>query len=441
MLMNGTVYFFNYSNNRTAVVLDKSADVGDDVAGEIDDVIILQTRKCRLSTQLFLLLLSLPLCINMEFRVVDFPVEIQEVIFDFLFGEKNPAPRAPGEQPKSRQARGKSLSCLAMVCPLWRSLVQRRVYHHIKIRGSVAELNDSVEWFRAHPHLMEYVKHIEIWVPVWGRPSVRRRHFTVPRQPVQGWTVDGQAILADNNRYQRAHDNASLNDIFRVVKAFFASAQIFTLEGGDNYRSLRVEKFADGPLVFGFQDRNERRRLPVLDHVKTFVMRGAWNVMRDSKDWYDFRQALPNITEWQCSYTRIQVLGSEYWLPLTYQLAGINHTEFNDAFHEMVLGAVQALTVLPKLSYLRIRFMDLDWTDPFQNPYFELKNDKCTGLWSPAILDALRESRPSASFVQRSNGIEPEIVDNVLVGVQALAARPVSILASQYVIIAENRLP
>lgn len=389
---------------------------------------------------------------------------------------------------------------------------------------------------------MEYVKHIEIWVPVWGRPSVRRRHFTVPRQPVQGWTVDGQAILADNNRYQRAHDNASLNDIFRVVKAFFASAQIFTLEGGDNYRSLRVEKFADGPLVFGFQDRSERRHLPVLDNVETFVMRGAWNVMRDSKDWYDFRQALPNITEWQCSYTRVQVLGyvtmanilssqfesirhitvglegfannqdnvhnvgpkpvlqpichklakaafnletvkftgrvcgdlfsgliseaqtrkkvpslrsldvvvkaccrnevrSEYWLPLTYQLAGVNHTEFNDAFHGLVLGAVQALAVLPKLTYLRIRFMDLDWTDPFQNPYFELKNDKCTGLWSPAILDALRESRPSASFVQHSNGIEPEILDNVLVGVQALAARPVSILASQYVITAENRLP
>ncbi|CAI7611389.1 unnamed protein product [Penicillium bialowiezense] len=427
-----------------------------------------------------------------------------------------------------------------MVCPTWRSLVQQRLYHHIKIKGSAAELSACAEWFQRHPHLMEHVRHIEIWVPVWGKLSVHRRLGMMPRELIREWTNDGR-VLGEVNGYQLPDDNASLDEIFRFVKTHFASVRIFTLEGGDSYRSHRVKKFAGSPRVRGVQDQIERR-LPVLDGVQTFVMRGAWNLIRNWRDWRDIRRALPNITEWQCSYSQVQVegyvtmmdimscqfesirhinvslegfannhddvhgptvkpilqpicnklakvalkletisftgrvccdmfselgrqarsrkkvsplrsldlmlkgccrnqRGTERWLPVTHQLAGVNQKSFNRAFHQLVLSAVRALDVLPSLTYLRIRFIDFDWEFPFQNPYFELQNDKCTGLWSPAIVSALRASRPSASFVQLSNGIEPEIVDGELVGVQALAARPVSILASQYVIIAENRLP
>lgn len=64
--------------------------------------------------------------------------------------------------------------------------------------------------------------------------------------------------------------------------------------------------------------------------------------------------------------------GTEKWLPVTHQLAGINQKSFNRAFHQLVLSAVRALDVLPNLTYLRIRFIDFDWKFPFQNPYFEL---------------------------------------------------------------------
>lgn len=128
-------------------------------------------------------------------------------------------------------------------------------------------------------------------------------------------------------------------------------------------------------------------------------------------------------------------------LPICHALTGINNTHFNAAFHEMVLEAIRALAVLPNLKYVRIRYMDLDGPSPLQNPYFELKDDKCTGLWSDEIRNALRESRPEASFVELRNGIEPVIVDGQLVGATSPTARPLSIRAGQYVIIAEQRLP
>lgn len=127
--------------------------------------------------------------------------------------------------------------------------------------------------------------------------------------------------------------------------------------------------------------------------------------------------------------------------PICHALAGINNTDFNDAFHAMILEAIRALAVLPNLKHVRIRYVDLDWPLPLQNPYFELKDNKCTGLWSNDILNALHESRPEASFVELSDGIKPIVEDDRLVGVTSPTARPLSIQAKQYVIIAEQRLP
>lgn len=75
----------------------------------------------------------------MMFRFTDFPVEIHELFFNFLFSEKNPGHRAPGERPTRLYPRINNLSSLALVCPVWRSLAQERLYHH-------GELNAIAEW-------------------------------------------------------------------------------------------------------------------------------------------------------------------------------------------------------------------------------------------------------------------------------------------------------
>lgn len=74
----------------------------------------------------------------MEFRITELPVEIHELFFKFLFNEKTSGQRAPGERPTRRYPRINDLSSLALVCPVWRSLVQQRLYHHGEL-NAIAE--------------------------------------------------------------------------------------------------------------------------------------------------------------------------------------------------------------------------------------------------------------------------------------------------------------
>lgn len=405
-------------------------------------------------------------------------------------------------------------------------------------------MNECMDWFMKHPHLREHVRHIEIWLPVWGERVPCFSHPLVPRRAIQGFRINGVVVPPAGYRYYRANDNATLNDIFNLVKNLFVSARILTLEGGDGVKASLVKLFQKHATEHPCCQYN----LPKLDDIETLVMRGAWNLMQNYRYWFHISRALPNLKEWHCSYARVQrqayvtavgilalgavgrnkirhidlnlegfshnfdnvhspipkpilqpicrtlgkaavkletisftgrvcedffrSLRSEVskleelsllrsvdllvkaccrndwsdWVsnanfPICHALAGINNTDFNDAFHAMILEAIRALAVLPNLKHVRIRYMDLDWPLPLQNPYFELKDNKCTGLWSNDILNALHESRPEASFVELSDGIEPIIEDNRLVGVTSPTARPLSIQAKQYVIIAEQRLP
>ncbi|CAG8145620.1 unnamed protein product [Penicillium salamii] len=321
-----------------------------------------------------------------------------------------------------------------------------------------------------------------------------------------------------------------------IVKRLFPSADTFTIDGGEKHQTRPVETMFD----LDSSDRAILLPLTKLDQIGTFVMRGAWNLVRNWGTWREIEEALPNMTEFHCVYAHAHnggymttlCLAANFPVKLehlnltlegfsdkrdnihnhvlkpilmpiceslgvaafqletltltgrvcfdlfrslicqarrvnagisplrsiditvkgcclhelvldeygnhrlvTHQLAGVNNMQFIREFHSLVCEGLRALRVLPNVNYLRIRFIDMDSQLPLQNPYFELKGDRCTGLWSDPITEELAICRPWASFVELSDGIEPLYENGALVDVQPLRFRPLSIRARQYTIL------
>jgi hypothetical protein len=125
-------------------------------------------------------------------------------------------------------------------------------------------------------------------------------------------------------------------------------------------------------------------------------------------------------------------------MPPSQELSGINNMNFIYIFESIIIGAVEGLASMPHLDYIRIRYIDLDSACPLLNPYFQLSNNKCTGLWSQDILTALQISRPNAHYVELADGIYPQYgKNNHIVGAIYPRTRPQSINAAMYKIIAD----
>ncbi|KAE8141601.1 hypothetical protein BDV38DRAFT_190117 [Aspergillus pseudotamarii] len=489
-----------------------------------------------------------------ELQFPNLPVEIHEAILDYLFGERAAAftTTGPGKSPgrswnKSlRHPRRKVLSNLALISPVWRSLVQDRIYRHIKIKGTTEELTESARWFRAHPHLASYVRHVEIWIPVWGKRAIKNNSSQIPARRYNDEDVDGSAAHttmvwddSDTNhgndyKYHYASHNATLEEIFYHVQSCFPEARILTLEGGHCKKPPMVRHFRNDPCGFSGQ------RLPTLPEIRSFVMRGAWNIMRDHRHWRNLSEALPGLQEWHCAYAKPKVEGyhtiaevlrrlspsivhlnislegfyskdstQTSWLgdgvnpphlcrllgdviphleslaftgkvcaclfqptrnslvawppkssklrsldlvvknccrdkrthsglPFLDDFSRITNLHFIRAFERLITGAVHSLNTHQVLNYMRIRFIDLDSACPPLNPYFQLIDDECSGLWSERILDMLHEARPQAHFIELSEGIYPQYGPNhQIVGAVYPRTRPLSIHAATYKIIAD----
>ncbi|KAL4882420.1 hypothetical protein BJY04DRAFT_41137 [Aspergillus karnatakaensis] len=482
------------------------------------------------------------------------PVEIHETILDHLFGERTSTLTATGGKSpvrswnKSlRHPRRKALSNLALISPVWRVLVQDRIYRHIKLKGTVGELEESALWFYANPHLAPVVRHVEIWVPVWGQRAIKTLSRQIPRRPNDetGGLTDMAVLQAattwDNAespptsdyKYHYASHNATLEEMFLHVQNTFSEARILSLEGGHCKKPPMVRHFRNDP--YG----QCGRQLPLLPGIQTFVMRGAWNIMREYQHWCTLSQALPSVREWHCSYAKPKLEGYDTiagilrrlpptllhinislegfdnkdnsqtrWLgdgvnpphlcrllgevaprlesltftgkvcaclfettrnlmntrpiisklksldlvvktccrdkklhsslPFLDDFSGITNLNFIRAFEKLVIASIQGLQLHPELDYMRIRFIDLDSACPPLNPYFQLVNNRCTGLWNEPILEALHASRPEAEFVKLTDGICPQYGHNdQIVGAIYPRTRPPSIHASTYRIIAD----
>lgn len=96
--------------------------------------------------------------------------------------------------------------------------------------------------------------------------------------------------------------------------------------------------------------------------------------------------------------------------------SGINNLHFIYAFERLVLAGIEALRHFKKVSFLRIRFIDLgkiincpiytaylltlklDAALPVLNPYFLIKDGKCSGVWSEQIVADVLNARPNVVF-------------------------------------------
>ena len=104
-----------------------------------------------------------------------------------------------------------------------------------------------------------------------------------------------------NQAYQLASHNATLDEIFSCVRGLFPQACILTIEGGHCKKPPMVHHFRSiknylSPLA-----------LPTLPNIRTLVLKGAWNIIREEPHFKTISTALPNLREWHCTYAKPKV--------------------------------------------------------------------------------------------------------------------------------------
>ena len=115
---------------------------------------------------------------------------------------------------------------------------------------------------------------------------------------------------------------------------------------------------------------------------------------------------------------------------------GIHNWVFIQAFESLVTSATRTLSFFPDLSFLRIRFIDLDAPCPLLNPYFQLQGDECTGLWNDHILNFLALARPRAGFVDIGDGVAGRAVSKTFFNYPT--QRPKGIKSTSYMAFADS---
>lgn len=231
----------------------------------------------------------------------DLPAEITECILDHLFGFRV-SPKSKSSITRwgtaLRHPRRKELSELSLVSKTWKILIQERLYRHIKLKATVASLRDSFTYFAAHPHLRPYIKHIEIWFPVFQPkygPLALSNANTLPTVTPDGLT---------NASYVLPVDNCALEEAFYFVAESFPEVCVMTLEGGERKKAPKVKHWIDDGRSRHEIVEPRVRVMPKINTIRTLICKGQWNLIRGEDDFATITSALPNLKEWHGSYSK-----------------------------------------------------------------------------------------------------------------------------------------
>ncbi len=96
--------------------------------------------------------------------------------------------------------------------------------------------------------------------------------------------------------FQLASQNATLEEILMTVKHLFPQACILTLEGGHCKKPPMVQHFR-APRILPQQ-------FPIMPTIRTLVLKGAWNIMREPGHFHTLVSSFPNVREWHCMYAK-----------------------------------------------------------------------------------------------------------------------------------------
>lgn len=232
---------------------------------------------------------------SVDMSLNDLPTEIHECILDHLFGFRVSTTSKSSITrwgTALRHPRRKELSELSLVSAAWRILIQERLYRHIKLKASVESLRGSIAYFATRPHLRSYVKHLEIWFPVFHpkyRPLALSNANTLPTVTPDGLTTAS---------YVLPMDNCSLEEAFYFVAETLPEVCVLTLEGGERKKAPKVRHWVRDP---GGQ---RARVMPKVQSVRTLICKGQWNLIRGVEDFETIMSALPGLQEWHGSYSK-----------------------------------------------------------------------------------------------------------------------------------------
>ncbi|EHK39818.1 hypothetical protein TRIATDRAFT_254083 [Trichoderma atroviride IMI 206040] len=234
------------------------------------------------------------------------PTEVHEAILDHIFGYCVSATSRStmrissltrGWSTALRHSRRRELTALALVNRVWRVLVQQRLFRHIKLKATLDSINNAMEFLVQQQHLSAYIKHIEIWFPVFQPtygPLALTNTLTLPTVTTDGLT---------NATYTLPGNNCTLEQVFQFVAAALPETKVLTLEGGERRKAPRVVHFNMRNPGLAAEEEEDKQFLH-LTSVRTLVTKGQWNLMRDRDDFRVIMKALPNLEEWQGSYSK-----------------------------------------------------------------------------------------------------------------------------------------
>jgi hypothetical protein len=182
---------------------------------------------------------------------------------------------------------------LALVSQAWRVLIQERLYRHIKIKATMGSMKELVDWFAMHWHMRSYVKHVEIWFPVFEPKYSLQALANLNTLPTV--TVDGLTQTS----YTLPVDNCSLEYAFNIIGRTLPDICVLTLEGGERKKAPKVRYWSHS---FSGEDLEMFR--PKLMSVRTLVTKGQWNLIRSDQDFENIAASLPNLQEWHGYYSK-----------------------------------------------------------------------------------------------------------------------------------------
>lgn len=308
------------------------------------------------------------------------PIEVHEAILDYLFGSCVPVSARPSAlwSPNTarslgtalRHSRRREMTQLALVNPTWKILVQKRLYRHIKLKGTARSINQALMHFASSTRLASYVKHIEVWFPVFQPrhgPLALSNTALLPLLRSDGLTT-ATYLLPGNN--------CALEDVFRFVGRVLPQTKILTVEGGERRKAPKVVHFHNNRYGCEYGPT-----LPVVYSITTLITKGQWNLIRGHTDFVNILGALPNLQEWQGAYSKPKsksyITLSEFIPYLPPNIKNLSFCLENDYRREAVVPAfyakaAQQTHICTVLGEIMPRLEQLSYTGRICHHFFEV---------------------------------------------------------------------